>query len=78
MIPVHILPPTLSREVGIVQWVLRLGYGLDDRRIAVRLQAEAWRSDRMWGPPGLLSNGYRGLSQLEPYLQVFLIRREDV
>jgi Uma2 family endonuclease len=31
------------------------GYGLDDRGVGVRVP------DRLWGPPNLLSNGYRGL-----------------
>jgi hypothetical protein len=42
------------------------GYGLDARVIEVRSQAGAEDfscslcSDRLWGPPSLLSNGYRG------------------
>jgi hypothetical protein len=43
------------------------GYGLDDRAIEVRSPAEAKRffvyplcPDRLWGPPSLLYNGYRG------------------
>jgi hypothetical protein len=43
------------------------GYGLDDRGVGVRVPIEARifissrRPDRLWGPPNLLSNGYRGL-----------------
>jgi hypothetical protein len=42
-------------------------YGLDDRGIGVRVPvgsrmfSSARRPDRLWGPPNLLSNGYRGL-----------------
>jgi hypothetical protein len=43
------------------------GYGLDDRAIEVPFPAEAKDfssnllcPDRLWGPPSLLSNGYRG------------------
>jgi hypothetical protein len=41
-------------------------YGLDDRVIGVRYPAEAKDfssslcPDRLWGPPSLLYNGYRG------------------
>jgi hypothetical protein len=43
------------------------GYGLDDRRVGVRVPVESRifsyprRPDRLWGPSSLLSNGYRGL-----------------
>jgi hypothetical protein len=42
------------------------GYGLDDRGIGVRVPvgsrifSSPRRPDRLWGPPSLLSNGYRG------------------
>jgi hypothetical protein len=43
------------------------GYELDDRATAVRFPAEAKGfflyplcPDRLWGPPSLLYNGYRG------------------
>jgi hypothetical protein len=42
-------------------------YGLDDRGIRVRapvgsrIFSSPRRPDRLWGPPSLLSNGYRGL-----------------
>jgi hypothetical protein len=43
------------------------GYGLDDRGVGVRVPVESRifssprRADRLWCPPNLLSNGYRGL-----------------
>jgi hypothetical protein len=43
------------------------GYGLDDRELEVRVPVGARtfcsprRPDLLWGPPNLLSNGYRGL-----------------
>jgi hypothetical protein len=43
------------------------GYGLDDRRVGVRVPVGARifssprRPDRFWGLPSVLSNGYRGL-----------------
>jgi hypothetical protein len=42
------------------------GYGLDDRGVGVRVPvgsrifSSPRRPDRLWGPPNLLSNGYRG------------------
>jgi hypothetical protein len=42
-------------------------YGLDDRVVGVRVHvgsrifSSPRRSDRLWGPPNLLCNGYRGL-----------------
>jgi hypothetical protein len=42
------------------------GYGLNDRGIGVRIPvgsrivSSPSRPDRLWGPPNLLSNGYRG------------------
>jgi hypothetical protein len=42
------------------------GYGLDDRRVGVRVLvgsrifSSARHPDRLWGPPSLLSNWYRG------------------
>jgi hypothetical protein len=43
------------------------GYGLDDRGVGVRdpvglrIFSSPRRPDRLWGPPNLLSKGYRGL-----------------
>jgi hypothetical protein len=43
------------------------GYGLDDEGVGVRVLAGSRifssppRPDRLWGPPSLLFNGYRGL-----------------
>jgi hypothetical protein len=45
------------------------GYGLDDRVVEVRVPvgsrifSSPRRPDRLWGPPNLLSNGYRGLGR---------------
>jgi hypothetical protein len=42
-------------------------YGLDERGVGVRVPvglrmfSSPRRPDRLWGPPNLLSNGYRGL-----------------
>jgi hypothetical protein len=42
-------------------------YGLDDGGVGVRVPVRSrifsslHRPDRLWGPPNLLSNGYRGL-----------------
>jgi hypothetical protein len=42
-------------------------YGLDDRGVGVRVPvwsrifSSLRRPDQLWGPPNLLSNGYRGL-----------------
>jgi hypothetical protein len=46
---------------------IETGYGLDDRGIGVRVPigsrifSSPCRPDRLWSPPNLLSNGYRGL-----------------
>jgi hypothetical protein len=43
------------------------GYGMDDQGVGVRVPVgitiftSSRRRDRLWGPPSLLSNGYRGL-----------------
>jgi hypothetical protein len=43
------------------------GYGLNERGVGVRVPvgsrifSSPRRPDRLWGPPSLLSNGYRGL-----------------
>jgi hypothetical protein len=43
------------------------GYGLNDRGLGVRvpvgsrISPSSYRPDRLWGPPNLLSNRYRGL-----------------
>jgi hypothetical protein len=43
------------------------GYGLEERGVGVRVPVgsriffSSRRPDRLWGPPNLLSNGYRGL-----------------
>jgi hypothetical protein len=58
-----IIKSIMSREsaVGIAT-----GYGLDDQGVGVRVPlgsrifSSPRRPDRLWGPPNLLSNGYRG------------------
>jgi hypothetical protein len=58
----HILSESRDSSVGIVT-----GYGLDDRGVGVRVPVESRifctprRPDTFWGPPSLLSNGYRGV-----------------
>jgi hypothetical protein len=38
------------------------GYGLDDRvPVGSNIFTSPYRPDRLWGPPNLLKNGYRGL-----------------
>jgi hypothetical protein len=45
------------------------GYGLDDRGVGIRVPEGARivcsprLPDRFWGPPSLLSNGYRGVKR---------------
>jgi hypothetical protein len=47
--------------------IIATGYGLDDQGVGVRVPVGAriftspCRPDLLWGPPNLLSNGYRGL-----------------
>jgi hypothetical protein len=56
-------PAEVSRDsaVGIAT-----GYKLDDRGVGIRVPVDSkifsspHRPDRLWGPPSLLSNGYRG------------------
>jgi hypothetical protein len=45
---------TRDSSVGIAT-----GYGLDDRGVGIRVPVVA--KFLFWGPPSLLSNGYRGL-----------------
>jgi hypothetical protein len=53
---------SLDRVVSIAT-----GYGLDDQGVGVRVPigsrnfSSPRRPGRLWGPPNLLSNGYRGL-----------------
>jgi hypothetical protein len=59
---VYLTKRSRDSSVGI-----ETGYGLDDREVAVRVPvgsrifSSPRRPDRLWGPPSLLSNGYRGL-----------------
>jgi hypothetical protein len=53
----------MSRDSAVVA----TGYGLDSKGVGVRVPvgskifSSPRRPDRLWGPPSLLSNGYRGL-----------------
>jgi hypothetical protein len=44
-----------------------ISYGLDDQDVGVRVPvgsrifSSSRRPEQLWGPPNLLSNGYRGL-----------------
>jgi hypothetical protein len=55
-------PTSRDGVVGIAT-----GYEQDDREVGVqvpvgvRIFTSPNRPDRLWGPPNLLSNGYRGL-----------------
>jgi hypothetical protein len=62
----HNLATFLNRSRGSSVNIVS-GYGLDDRAIGVRSSAGAkdfslypLYPDRLWGPPSLLYNGYRG------------------
>jgi hypothetical protein len=54
----------INRDISVG---IAIGYRLDDRGDAVKVSVEARffsslsRSDRFWGQPSLLSNGYQGL-----------------
>jgi hypothetical protein len=58
----HRLETSRDSAVGIA-----IGYGLDNQGVVVqvpmgaRIVTSPQRPDRLWGPPSLLSNGYRGL-----------------
>jgi hypothetical protein len=54
---IYYLCPIVNRSRGSSVGIAT-GYGLDDREVGVRVPR---RPDRLWGPPNLLSNGYRGL-----------------
>jgi hypothetical protein len=53
-----------SRHIAVG---IATGYGLEDRGVGVpvpvgsRIFSSPHRPDRLWGPPSLLSDGYRGL-----------------
>jgi hypothetical protein len=61
----------LCRPMKVLQLFVVTCYGLDDRGVGVqvpvglRIFTSPNRPDRLWGPPNLLSNGYRGLSLRE-------------
>jgi hypothetical protein len=55
--------PNRSRDSAVC---IATGYGLNDRRVGVQFLVgvknfcSPLRPDRLWGPPNLLSNEYRG------------------
>jgi hypothetical protein len=57
--------PMTRRRGGVVG--IANDYGLDNRGVGVRVPlgsrifSSPYRPDRFWGPPSLLSNGYRGI-----------------
>jgi hypothetical protein len=61
-----VLIPIINISRGSVVGIAT-GYWLDDRGVGVRVPvgsiifSSPRRPDRLWGPPNLLSNGYRGL-----------------
>jgi hypothetical protein len=61
-LPAFLLYRSPERVVGIAT-----AYGLDDRGVrarvpvGLRIFSSPCRPDRLWGPPSLLSIGYRGL-----------------
>jgi hypothetical protein len=63
----NILNYDCSLEVRDSSVGIATGYELDDQRVGVRVSVGAriltspCPPDRLWGPPSLLSNGYRGL-----------------
>jgi hypothetical protein len=62
----NIIPSMHSHELRCSIAGIATGYRLDDRgvrvRVPVRLKmfSSPYRSDQLWGPSNLLSNGYRG------------------
>jgi hypothetical protein len=56
-----------DQGAGVAQSVLKVGFGLDDRSTSPgrgnggNFFSSPPRPNRLWGPPSLLSNGYRGL-----------------
>jgi hypothetical protein len=63
----HVSWPRFESSITASSVGIATGYGLDRRAVGVRVPVEAnifsspRRPDRLWGPPSLLSNGYRGL-----------------
>jgi hypothetical protein len=61
---------TAATNTELTQSVVGIatGYGLNDRGVGVRVPvvsrifSSPRRPDRIWGPPNLVSNGYRGMS----------------
>jgi hypothetical protein len=65
LLPDFCIAPTYDNRDSVGG--IATGYGLDDRGVGVRVPvgsktfSSPRRPDRLWGPPNLLSNGYRRL-----------------
>jgi hypothetical protein len=59
--------PLFTKLLVVIIPGIAIGYGLDDRGVGFRVPVGSRiftsprRPNRLWGPPSLLSKGYRGL-----------------